>query len=62
MGTRGESRLIIFENPGDGTLNFTERAVGIYGASMAGLISNTRTSMVMAGWISSALRRGHGVD
>ena len=36
VGTRGESRLIIFENPGDGTLNFTERAVGIYGASMAG--------------------------
>ena len=36
VGTRGESRLIIFDNPGDGTLNFTERAVGIYGASMAG--------------------------
>ena len=27
------NRLIIFDNPGDGTLNFTERAVGIYGAA-----------------------------
>jgi hypothetical protein len=36
VGTRGESRLIIFENPGDGSLNFSEQAIGIYGARMAG--------------------------
>lgn len=36
VGTRGESRLIIFENPGDGSLNFTEHAIGIYGARMQG--------------------------
>ena len=36
VGTRGESRLIIFENQGDGTLAFIEQAVGINGAQMAG--------------------------
>lgn len=36
VGTRGEERLVWFENPGDGTLNFIEHAIGINGARMAG--------------------------
>ena len=36
VGTRGENRLIFFENPGDGTLDFREHAIGIYGARAAG--------------------------
>jgi len=36
VGTRGEERLVWFENPGDGSLNFTEHAIGINGARMAG--------------------------
>tara|TARA_B100001057_G_scaffold247107_3_gene247507 strand:- start:237 stop:1688 length:1452 start_codon:yes stop_codon:yes gene_type:complete len=36
VGTRGESRLVIFENQGDGTLTFIEQAVGINGAQMSG--------------------------
>lgn len=36
VGTRGENRLVFFENPGDGTLDFREHAIGINGASAAG--------------------------
>jgi hypothetical protein len=36
VGSRGESRLVLFENPGDGSLDFSEQAIGINGASMAG--------------------------
>jgi hypothetical protein len=36
VGTRGESRLVFFENPGDGTLAFREHAIGINGGAMAG--------------------------
>ena len=36
VGTRGEERLVWFENPGDGSLNFMEHAIGINGARMAG--------------------------
>ena len=36
VGTRGEDRLVWFENPGDGSLNFIEHAIGINGARMAG--------------------------
>lgn len=35
-GSRGESRLILFRNPGDGTLNFTEEAIGVVGTPLAG--------------------------
>ncbi len=36
VGSRGESRLVFFENPGDGTLRFREHAIGIVRASAAG--------------------------
>lgn len=36
VGSRGEERLAWFENPGDGTLNFIEHAIGMNGARMAG--------------------------
>ncbi len=36
VGTRGESRLLYFENPGDGSLDFVEHAIGINGARPAG--------------------------
>lgn len=36
VGTRGENRLAWFENPGDGSLDFTEHAIGVYGPAMAG--------------------------
>jgi hypothetical protein len=36
VGTRGEGRLLFFENPGDGTLEFREHAIGINGARAAG--------------------------
>lgn len=36
IGSRGEERLIWFENPGDGSLNFIEHATGINGARMGG--------------------------
>ena len=36
VGTRGENRLLFFENIGDGGLNFREHAIGIYGARAAG--------------------------
>lgn len=36
VGTRGEERLVWFENPGDGSLDFTEHAIGINGARMGG--------------------------
>ena len=36
VGTRGENRLLFFENTGDGNLGFREHAIGIYGARAAG--------------------------
>lgn len=36
VGTRGEGRLVFFENQGDGNLDFKEHAIGINGARMAG--------------------------
>jgi hypothetical protein len=36
VGTRGENRLLFFENPGDGSLRFVEHAIGIIGARAAG--------------------------
>ena len=36
VGTRGEERLIFFENLDDGNLSFQEHAIGINGARMAG--------------------------
>ena len=36
VGTRGETRLVFFENVGDGTLDFREHAIGINGARAAG--------------------------
>ncbi|WP_339856735.1 VCBS repeat-containing protein [Pseudohongiella acticola] len=36
IGSRGEERLAWFENPGDGSLDFIEHAIGINGARMAG--------------------------
>ncbi len=36
VGSRGERRLLFFENTGDGRLSFREHAIGIYGARAAG--------------------------
>ncbi len=36
VGTRGENRLLFFENPGDGSLDFKEHAIGINGTRAAG--------------------------
>ncbi|MDA1369493.1 MAG: VCBS repeat-containing protein [Proteobacteria bacterium] len=36
VGTRGEERLVFFENPGNGSLGFIEHAIGINGARLAG--------------------------
>ena len=36
VGSRGENRLLFFENTGDGRLGFREHAIGIYGARTAG--------------------------
>lgn len=36
VGTRGEARLILFENTGDGSLQFREHAIGINGARASG--------------------------
>ena len=36
VGSRGENRLLFFENPGDGSLNFREHAIGINGTRAAG--------------------------
>ncbi len=36
VGTRGENRLLWFENPGDGSLQFKEHAIGIAGRPMSG--------------------------
>ena len=70
VGTRGESRLAMFENPGDGSLNFTERAIGINGAAMAGfnleyvdLSGDGRLDIIGTGarrmvWIEQPQRQG----
>lgn len=36
VGTRGENRLLWFENPGDGSLQLIEHAIGIVGRPMSG--------------------------
>ncbi|MGD8600866.1 MAG: serine hydrolase [Gemmatimonadota bacterium] len=36
VGSRGEDRLVLFLNPGDGSLSFTEQAVGVYGPRLDG--------------------------
>jgi len=36
VGARGDARLVYFENPGNGSLNFEEHAIGIYGGTLAG--------------------------
>ncbi len=36
VGSRGEDRLVIFLNPGDGSLAFLEQAVGVYGPKLDG--------------------------
>jgi hypothetical protein len=36
VGTRGENRLVVFLNPGDGSLAFAEHAIGVYGPSLDG--------------------------
>lgn len=74
VGTRGEERLVWFENPGDGSLNFTEHAIGINGARMAGfnleyadLNGDGRLDIIGAGvgavgnglvWIAQPARKG----
>lgn len=74
IGTRGEERLVWFENPGDGSLNFIERAIGINGARMAGfnleyadLNGDGRLDIIGAGvgpagnglvWIEQPARKG----
>jgi hypothetical protein len=74
IGTRGEDRLVWFDNPGDGTLAFRERAIGINGARMAGfnlvyadLSGDGRLDIIGAGvgpvgnglvWIEQPARKG----
>jgi len=74
VGTRGEDRLVWFENPGDGSLNFIEHAIGINGARMAGfnlvyadLSGDGRLDIIGAGtgrvgdglvWIEQPARKG----
>lgn len=36
VGTRGEDRLVLFRNPGDGSLNFSEEAIGVNGPRTGG--------------------------
>ena len=36
VGSRGENRLLFFENTEDGSLGFREHAIGIFGARAAG--------------------------
>ncbi len=36
VGTRGENRILWFENISEGSLRFNERAIGIFGGNMAG--------------------------
>ena len=36
VGTRGENRLVFFENTSTGSISFREHAIGIYGARVAG--------------------------
>jgi len=74
IGTRGEDRLVWFDNPGDGSLNFSERAIGINGARLAGfnleyadLNADGRLDIIGAGvgpvgnglvWIEQPARKG----
>ena len=36
VGSRGEDRLVLFLNPGDGSLGFVEHAIGVYGPRLDG--------------------------
>lgn len=36
VGSRGEDRLVLFRNQGDGSLNFQEEAIGVFGPRLAG--------------------------
>lgn len=70
VGTRGESRLVFFENLGNGNLEFAEHAIGINGPPMAGfnleyadLSGDGRLDIVGAAgrglsWIEQPARRG----
>ncbi|MDE0480075.1 MAG: VCBS repeat-containing protein [Gammaproteobacteria bacterium] len=70
VGTRGESRLVFFENLGNGGLEFAEHAIGINGPAMAGfnleyadLSGDGRLDIVGAAgrglsWIEQPARKG----
>lgn len=70
VGTRGESRLVFFENLGNGDLQFAEHAIGINGPAMAGfnleyadLSGDGRLDIVGAAargisWIEQPARKG----
>ena len=70
VGTRGESRLVFFENLGNGRLEFAEHAIGINGPAMGGfnreyadLSGDGRLDIVGAAgrglsWIEQPARKG----
>ncbi|MEX2470136.1 MAG: VCBS repeat-containing protein, partial [Pseudohongiellaceae bacterium] len=70
VGTRGENRLVLFRNPGDGTLAFHEQAIGVNGPAMAGfnleyadLNGDGRLDIIGAAggglaWLAQPARRG----
>ena len=70
VGARGESRLVFFENLGNGDLQFAEHAIGINGPAMAGfnleyadLSGDGRLDIVGAAargisWIEQPARKG----
>ncbi len=70
VGSRGEDRLILFRNPGDGSLEFSEEAIGVVGPRLAGfnleyadLNGDTRLDIIGASgtrlaWLQQPARRG----
>ena len=70
VGTRGEGRLVLFENLGGGELEFTEHAIGINGPAMSGfnleyadLSGDGRLDIIGAAargisWIEQPARKG----
>lgn len=70
VGTRGEGRLVFFENLGGGKLEFTEHAIGINGPAMSGfnleyadLSGDGRLDIIGAAargisWIEQPARKG----
>ncbi len=70
VGSRGEDRLILFRNPGDGSLDFTEEAIGVVGPRLAGfnleyadLDGDSRLDIIGASgtrlaWLQQPARRG----